>query len=1118
MIKRIKLRNFKSFKRAEIEFRDNFTVITGPNGSGKSNVIDAILFCMGVTSSKTLRADRLTDLIRNDKNEAEVTIEIDGYEIRRRIKKTEKGYYSYYYINGKSVSYSEVERLIESLGLKADYNVIMQGDVTRIAEMTPIQRRKIIEDVAGISEFEEKKEKALEELESVKRDIEKVDVVVKEVEDQLSKLRVEKEEALRYRNLLEEKRRLEYYKKVHILMSLLEKIGSVESERDEVLKRIAEINLELVKLNEEVENLSNKITSFKDEELKKINDEINSITSEIASLKRTIDIYSKEVNELRNERERILIAIQKTSDEIEDIENKMKDIEARKESLEMILKEKIDQLKILKDNYDRLSLNQGKLRRELDEKLKILSELKERRTTILKEREKVLEGLRRIEMEIEDIELSKKEMRLRDLFDEIARCEKELILVKNEIDKVRLKMFEVDGEIFRVRDEISKVSDELKKTEIELAKILAQKPKAVEIILKAKEEGKLDGIHGTVSQLCNVDDRFALALEVAGGNALNFIVVDNEDVAIRAVRYLKEVNGGRASFIPLNRVKVNLNLDRSIFVDGVIDYAVNLIECDEKFRPVFELIYKDTLVVRDIDVAKRFINRFRVVTLEGDLIEKSGIITGGSIKRHGIFDKKLREKMMDLKERKERLEFELTNLEDLRKDLQNKLDVLNENAMRLRESINVNRSKVEEIKLFLTDVERKLKEKRKEYEILNERAVDIEEELSEVEKEIATVEGEIDRLKVEIKDEEVSKLRSKIDALRAEIERLKDLVSTVNSERSSLHERREQKVGLLSEYRERLKCLDEKIEDRLKEIKRSNLRIDELRSKLDELKKIEREINEEVFELRRKRDDLMAKIESLEKEKNRCLVNERILEEKLKDLRCKLEDVKKELNGKEIPKDLPPIEYVKRRLVEIEEEIKSFGDVNMKAIQDYERVEERYRDLVKKKEVLERERRKILEKIRSIEEMKKSAFMSTFNAINENFKEIVRELADGEGEIYLDREDPFSSGLHIKFKPFGKHIQRIESMSGGEKSLLTLAFIFAIQRFKPAPFYAFDEVDMFLDGVNVGRLAKMIKRLSSNAQFIVVSLRKPMLEESDHVVGITRGGDGESIVTAIQLR
>ena len=1129
-IKRIKLRNFKSFKRAEIVFRDNFTVITGPNGCGKSNVIDSILFCFGLTSSKTLRAEKLTDLIRHGQKEGEVEIEIDGYTIRRKVKETDRGYYSYYYINGRSVSYSDIEMLVERLGLNTEYSVVMQGDVTRVAEMTPIQRRKIIEDVAGISEFEEKKEKALEELEEVKNNIEKVEIMLREVEERLSKLKAEREEALRYKMLVEEREKLESFRKSHeylklseTLKNLEEKLDRLNSERDAVLKSLARINSELLRLNNELNDVVEVMESFKDSELKRINEEINRVNSEINGSKKLIELYTSEIEELKAERNRLALSIENAKRDVERIENELNEIDLKIESLENIIEEKLSEMASLKAKYDEIYSKHGLKRRELEEKLRTLESLKERRTTLLKEKEKVLEGLRRVEMEIEEIELSKGRMDLNKIFDEIVRDEKRMAILTNEVEKLKIKIFELDGDTFRMRDELSKIDKAIKEKEIELAKLSVVRPKAVELILKARDEGRLKGIYGTVSQLCRVDEKYSLALEVAGGNALNFIVVENEDSAIEAVKYLKEIEGGRASFIPLNRVNVHLNLDRSILdVDGVIDYAVNLIDCDKRFRKVFELIYRDTIVVRNIDTAKRFINRFRVVTLDGDLIEKSGVITGGHVKKRslGLFGESVREELEKLRRKREELELRISNVEENRRSLQAELERLTIELADTKSRLSANRSKLEEFRRLLEDVERRLSEKREEAERLNLRSIEVEEELSKVEDEIKSLENDVKKIEYNLKDDVLSKLNEEIEGIRAEVERLKDLKSVLSSKGSSLRAKKEEILRSIGEYESNLRALDEKISERIEKIETAKNKIDKLEKYLNDLKLREIEINREVGELRKRRDNILKEINELEREKADKTLMENILKEKIENVMEKIEEVKRRLEGYdvEIQENIPPLEYVNRRIVEVENELNRFGDVNMKAIQEFEEVKERYENLRERKTTLERERSKIIEKIREIERLKREAFIATFNAINEKFKEIVRELADGEGEIYLDKDDPFQSGLHIRFKPFGRPIQRLEAMSGGEKSLLTLAFIFAIQRFKPAPFYAFDEVDMFLDGVNVGRLAKMIKRLSKDAQFIVISLRKPMIENADHVIGVTRGGDGESIVTAIQLK
>jgi len=763
-IKRITLRNFKSFKKAVIEFRDNFTVITGPNGSGKSNIIDSILFCLGLSSSKALRAEKLTDLIRNNHNEAEVTIELENLTIKRRIKKTDKGYYSYYYINGKSVNYHEVERILEDLGLNSEYNIVMQGDVTRIAEMSPFQRRKIIDDIAGISEFDEKKEKALQELEVVKSNIEKLEVLINEVESQLDRLKVERDEALRYKRLLEEKETFEYYLQVHNYLAiknrhkkLEEEIERINQEKDIISKELLSLNQRIIELNSKAKELADKIESISDERLKSIQQAIVRYSSEIDSLKRLIDIRQKELKKLNNEKEKTLLNISRLRDELKRLQEELKELDVQRESLSQILAEKTNSLNELKDEFDRLSEGIKLIRDQYESKIKELEKLKELRLELLRERDRILEGLRRIGLEIEEIELERSRIEIKDVFDRIRQNEEMLRKYEYELEKLKRKAFELDKNIFSLRDELAKVEEEIKSKEVELAKVsVVQKPKAVEIIMRAKEEGLLKGIYGIASQLCSVDDRYALALEVAGGSALNFIVVENEDVAVKAVKYLKAVDGGRASFIPLNRVQVDLKLDKSVLnEDGVIDYAVNLVKCDEKFKPVFELIFRDTLVVEDIDTAKRFINKFRVVTLEGDLIEKSGVITGGSFKKKptiGIFEKesKLKEELKQLKERRENLLNDISYYEAERRRIQSEIEEINSTIVKLKSQISADKSKIEEINNFLNSLENKLNEKKAEAKELNEKALAVEEKLAEVEKKIKDVEKDVKLLDKEL--------------------------------------------------------------------------------------------------------------------------------------------------------------------------------------------------------------------------------------------------------------------------------------------------------------------------------------------------------------------------------
>ena len=1144
-LRKIYLKNFKSFKRAEIKFDHPFTAITGPNGSGKSNIVDAILFCLGLTTSKTLRADKLTDLIKLGCDEAEVELEFEnGLKIRRRVKKTDRGYYSYYYVDGKSVSYSDVERLLERLELNNDYNIVMQGDVTRIAEMSPVQRRKIIDDIAGISEFDEKKEKAMQELEVVRENMEKLDAVIAEVNNRLESLKRDREEALKYKTLVEEKEKLEMFLRAHRYLNLKRRketlegeIDSLEAEKDELTRRIIRINLKLQELNKKAEELSDRIAKIGDVRIKRIQREILNINSELEAIRRSNEIFGGELKKLEEEKMRTLLSISKLREELENIEKEIENLTIQRASVGDIVDELNKEIEKLKEELERAGEEFRLLSDDLERRRRMLEDLSSKRSDLIRERDRLLEGLRRIGMEIDDLELEKERIKIENLWEELRKKKEELEKTKNLMRALTDRRNETDRKIFSLRDELAELEEEIKGKEIELTKVrtelstMERFSKAVELILEAKERGELRNVHGTVAQLGEVEEEFALALEVAGGNALQFVVVETEDDAVEAIKYLKRVEGGRASFIPLNKIKkFRVNLDSSVLKEkGVIDYAVNLIRCDEKFRPVFEFVYRDTLVVDNIDTARRLMEGRRIVTLDGDLIEKSGVMTGGSVqkKKSGILlskellnrESRLKEEIEKLQNKKEQILDELKREENLRRSIQAEIDVLNTKINELNGVISALKSKIEDSQKLLDSIKLKLNEKRIEMGELYSKAEDVEKELGEVEKEISKIKEEIEEIERRMKGSKVEKLGKELERLREEYSKNREILMDIESRLNGAKLKREQILKSIAEKEEAIKRIEGRIKEIEEEMEENEKRVKELKRRLEELSRIEEEIGKEAKRLREERDAILDKIRKIETEKSKAEFDVRAIDERIKVKMEELRRVEEELNGMEKVdvEELPPMDFVEKRLREVETQLSEFGDVNMKAIQEYEEVRKRRDDLLEKREVLEKERREIMERIKRYERMKREAFFKVFDAINRNFKEIVKELANGEGELYLDGKDPFESGLHIRFRPFGKKVQKLEAMSGGEKSLAALALIFAIQRYKPAPFYVFDEVDMFLDGVNVGRVAKMIKRLSKDAQFIVVSLRKPMLEMADAVIGVTRGGDS-SIVTAIRLR
>lgn len=1156
-IKKISLRNFKSFSRkVDIPIYEGFTVISGPNGSGKSNIIDSILFCLGLSHSTKLRADRLTDLVYSGNGSAdgaEVSIVFDNSDhkipsqpeivITRKIKMTEKGYYSYYYINGKSANLSDVHRLLSHAGIYGDtYNIIMQGDVTRITEMTPVQRRKIIDDIAGISEFDEKKEKAIEELEKVRENMDRIETILNEVSARLQQLEKDKDEAIRYKSLREKKEKNELYLKAHRYRNLQKRRNSINREierleklKDEESRKLIQIENEIQKLTFKASEISDRITEKADETYQQIQNKIVEINSEIESIKKSGEIYENELKRLKEEKTRILLESSKLKDELDKVEEELEKLLMQKISISNIVNEVEAKVELTKSRLQEVDAKFQKMKDGLLSLREELEKTKEKKSLLVREQDKKLEAIRRISIEIEELEREKgkQTVLLSELEKEIKEKRKELDKTEKELENHIKRRNEVDSILFALRNKLNELEEELKSKEVEVAKVRAKisalKPfsKSVELILEAKQKKALPGVYGTVSQLGEVNERYILAIEIAAGNALQFIVVENEDDAIRAINYLKQVKGGRATFLPLNKIRRKVDLKKLPDDEGIVDYAINLVKFDKKFRPVFEFVFGDTIVVDNIQTAKRLMDGKRIVTLEGDLIEKSGSITGGSSDKKGLLlsreliekEKNLMEEITILNSKKAGVIGDIRTNEQIRREIQGEVDGCQKKFSEILNELSVSDSRLVDLKERILDIENKLKEKIGERENLYAEISKLEEGVRKVNSVIQEKQKNIEEIEKALKGSEIPKLTSELEKLKDELSRNREILISVEKKIENTEFRKEQLEKSKVEREEELNRIGRAEQSIIQKMKDDASKVESLNNELEKLKIEEEKVGKELKALREERDRLLEEIREKERDKQKTDFNLISIQEKIKAKNEAIAEIESEMRECEVVvDDLPPLSRVTEELNKIEKELAEFGDVNLKAIQEYEEVRTRKEELVERNSTLESESKEILKRIEKYEMMKREAFFNAFNAVSRNFSEIIHELTGGQGELYLDSENPFSSGMHIRVKIHNKSPQKLDSMSGGEKSLVALALIFAIQQYKPAPFYAFDEIDMFLDGVNVSRVAKMIKEKSKNAQFVVVSLRKPMLEKADSIIGVTLGRDNSSLVTGIRMK
>lgn len=1169
-IKEIELNNFKSFgRRAKIPFFDDFTTISGPNGSGKSNVVDSILFCLGLSTSRSMRAEKLTDLIYSADGKspgmAEVTIRFDNVDrelpvdqdevtVTRRIKSGDSGYYSYYYFNDKPCSLSDVhEHLLKAKISPEGYNVVMQGDVTRIIGVSDFERRKIIDEIAGTAEFDEKTDKALAELDIVRDRIDRVTIIISEVEARLTQLQGERDQALLYQSYRDEKAKNEGYlvlselkEAQQVLDSLLEDIRDKAEKRESVIAEVEKKSARVQKLKDDIKALNFTINEKGEGEQLLMKRQIEEARAGIKACNNIIDFSRSEIANRDSEKQKLFLETEKAKGQVEEFNDKIAEEEKRKLSLTNEYNFRKNSLDEVQKKISAIDERFAGVRTRLAEVKAALEASRNMRNEKLREKDRILDAARRKQDEEQDAsaEITSSKSRIEEARVETKNLEKDVSELQKRSQALISDINDMESARARAKQEQYGIEEKLRKLQEEFAKAEAHVrayedldgySEAVGAIISARNSHELPGIYGTIAELGKVDEQYATALEVAAGNRLQNIVVDNDEDAARCIYYLKGRKQGTATFLPLNKMRPRLQL-RTIKEPGVIDYAINLVEFDSRFDPALWYVFGDTLVVDTLETARRLIGTGRLATLDGDLIEKSGAMTGGFRSRTKLKFKASEEEHIKT------LAEQITILESSRDTVLKKIESIDGHIYGLKKDradieTQVSRlnARKEELVGRVSRLEAVIKEKEAAIEALKEERrklrdelIAAEEAISKADAEIVTIGTEAGRLENELKGSEVPSLTEEAGRLEEEMKRLDGRLRDTESAIASLKMEQNYVNVRIEENKGRSARIDENIASLKEKISQNEAQIGELNKKIEQFAKREKEIESELTGLKGKRDDMS---EALSKADHDLYDVRRSLERltgMLNSLEIAREDSLEKIKtlektvqerGVQPSEEVPPIEKIRAGISLLEKKMQALEPVNMLSITEYDSVQARLSELTGKRDTLQKERQNILEKIEHYKKMKKETFLATFNAIGEHFKLIFRELSDGFGELVLENpEDPFSGGLTIRAQPHGKALHRLEAMSGGEKSLTALAFIFAIQRYRPAPFYVFDEIDMFLDGANAERVARMIKKLAVNAQFIVVSLRKPMIEAADRTIGVVMQENNISSITGVKLR
>ncbi len=1160
-IKQLEIDNFKSFaNKVDIPLLQGFTTVSGPNGSGKSTIIDSILFALGLSTSRTLRAEKLFHLIStyNKRNEAYVKVTFGGVEggdfsVARRIRKATQGFNSIFYLNDKIVTKEEILNLLENHNITPNsYNVVMQGDVTTITSCTANERRKVVDEIAGVADFDRRIEQATAELETVEKRVMNSNLILNEVNTRLEQLKEEKEVALKYQKLKEEKTGLESQintVKFFDLKRNLEKAHenilefTKKKKEEEVKSKDLEERLKIIK--EKYEEISSTIKEKGEGHQLELKQKAEEIKGSIDRKNASIDYSDKQI-------QANLKTIENTKNGIEVQEGKIKDSEHK-------IQLKQDEIKGIEKNIAEQNAILNKILQDLSGLNETAEKHIEKRNSLRKELEgyqdketKIIQQQAPLESELsakkKAVQEAKEKLKELDEFKtnyEENKANKKLIIeeLEKEVDDFKIILKNTLYELDKTKNEITDVNYDLQTANKKVIELEATKRANEEANLGCAVDtvigASIRGVHAPLMKLGQVDEEYSTAMEIAVGGRMAHIVVDDEHVASTCIEILKSAGAGRATFIPLNKIvkcPKSLNLPKE---KGVIDFAINLIDFDDEYLNAFYYAVGDTLVVEDRETAHKLIGKYRMVTLSGDLFEKSGSITGGSVKKTGLkFAQNSDSEIDSFRAKLKELEKKYSALISKQRDLEAKMeDVRSKNTASTTE---LSKAKLElsNFDTMFENTQKNIDEKQEfikatEPEIAKiEKTLDkLEEEHIQISDKMTEVQSAIEDIEKLMNDTDLKDLKEKTAGVEAEIKRYEKNKADANNEIDGLH-------NMIEFYKTTIKTHNETISNALDTNRELNLdkakfaeEIKGLNEQLEVLEVQIKEITDKLQELLDQRDAINKDLIDLETKKNlQASEIERIAEQiesfksRRRELEPQLEETRNTLTEAGVNIDeLTPVEMsieeITNRIQRLQKRMDEMGAVNMKALEDYEIVSNRQAELQEKINTLSSEREQILLRMQGYEDMKKETFLKTYNALNENFKDIFHKLSEGEGTLVLENEEkPFEGGLDIEAQPRDKKKQRLMGMSGGEKALTALSFVFAIQKYMPAPFYAFDEVDASLDSINVEKLANIVQTESKETQFIVVSHRKPMIESADRTIGVTQKEKGISKVTGVKLR
>ncbi|MGN0675087.1 MAG: chromosome segregation protein SMC [Oscillospiraceae bacterium] len=1169
----LEMQGFKSFPdKIKLDFHKGLTAVVGPNGSGKSNIGDAVRWVLGEQSSKNLRGGKMEDVIfagttqRKAVGFAQVTLNIvnnrgilqipsDRVSVTRKLYRSGE---SEYLINGSQVRLKDIYELFMDTGLGRDgYSIIGQGRVAEIVSAKSGERREIFEEAAGISKFRYKKAEAERRLAAAQDNILRLRDIMGELESRVEPLRIQSEKAAKFLEYSEQKKSLEITVWVKQLDDLKEKLSDLS---DKILINTNEydgVEADIARLEAESEELQNQMqaSAIRIEEMRarileaersntQLHSDIAVYENDIVHCREAIaDIENQQKNAENSgeENRRIIeekLALVKKADE--DISETEKKYTSASEELNALISEQDSfdsRYSDVSGSLNKLYIRQSELniaitsgdsgKSELAEQLKQCRALEEQlrinSEELIKEKKETEDGIRLLDERIS--EANNRVSGLSKLHS--GRAEK-LALAKKEYEDIS----------FSIRDKEQRI-----RLLTDLENSMEGFAHSVKQVLKASKTGQLRGVYGSVAQLISVEQKYSVAIETALGGALQNIVVDNEETAKRGIRLLQETKSGRATFLPVTSVKGNRLAEKGLEdCGGFVSLAVDLVGYQQELGGIFASLLGRIAVAEDIDsaavIAKKYGYKFKIVTLDGQVINAGGSFTGGSAaKSSGVLTRKndieklnsekekFSERLNTVKQNVDKLQAETDKLHFDIEGAKDELRVIGEDKIRFNAEIKRIDALLEQNAGQLEGTAENAKRYAEKIAETEKNAAEAAEQLKSCEAEIA----ELEKLAAD-SDEQRNSLREKRETLSAKLSEMKLYQLERSKDKDALNAEIKQLEEQFSALGDNTARLALALEEQNRIIAEKQELIEERKAALvnsaDAVADINAKILDEQSEHRameQKSNEGRVKIRELNEQKEKFSREMTRLEERRVSVQSSYDGIVADMHeqygmylseAKDIAKPVDDLLVVQRDLNEIKQKIRGLGSVNVAAIEEYKEVSERYTFMKEQLDDVETSKRELEKLIEELTDNMRRQFSESFSLINENFKQIFVELfGGGKAELTLtDPDDVLESGIEINVAPPGKVIKNLSLLSGGEQAFVAIAIYFAILKIKPAPFCILDEIEAALDDINVTKYAQYLRNFTDTTQFILVTHRRGTMDEADVMYGVTMQEKGISKV------